>query len=65
MYGGLIALRVLARKYEFKADVSWQRRGCLVAGWAAQQRQRMDGVEQQPGKSGAVVRCQADCIDVD
>jgi len=24
MYGGLVALRVLARKYEFKADVSWQ-----------------------------------------
>lgn len=36
MYGGLIALRVLARKYEFKADVS---AGTCFA-WSSRQQQQ-------------------------
>lgn len=48
MYGGLLALRVLARKYEFKDAVGLERlRMHMAAGYNAAQ--------QQPRSTGAAV----------
>jgi hypothetical protein len=50
MYGGLVALRVLARKYEFKADVS----PCKAM--------RAVSMQQQQGSNGSwLCVCQQRC----